>query len=250
MTNAYPLAPSHARAALARSSPWTDLGLTAPIFVIYHLGVVLLPIRNAADVVTQELVELAHHDRVGYAALTVGLGAIYVGVLLVLGRGHKLRWQSFAWLAFEGVVYSVAMRLAASAVVGRLFLGAPPDALDALASDLERRFVGLVMSLGAGFYEEIAFRVLLYGVGGKCLTVLVAPNAQWKRVLLLFGWAVVCACAFSAWHHLGTFGDGLDARVFVFRAVCALVFTLIYVTRGFAPVVWTHVVYDIWVLVF
>ena len=31
--------------------------------------------------------------------------------------------------------------------------------------------------------------------------------------------------------------------------VCGLVFTLIYVTRGFAPVVWTHVVYDLWVMV-
>ena len=40
-----------------------------------------------------------------------------------------------------------------------------------------------------------------------------------------------------------------DGRVFVFRTVCGLVFTVIYATRGFAPAVWTHVTYDIWVLV-
>ena len=30
------------------SGPWTDLALTLPIFVAYHLGVVFLPVRNAA----------------------------------------------------------------------------------------------------------------------------------------------------------------------------------------------------------
>jgi hypothetical protein len=225
---------------LARSSALTDLGLTLPVFVFYHLGVVFLPVRNAADVVTQELVSLAEHDRWAYAGLTLGLGVFFVSVLLTLGRGQTLRWQSFAWLALEGVVYAVAMRLVASAVVGRLFL----------AGGMELRFTGLVMSLGAGLYEEIAFRVLLFGVGLKCLKVLFAPGTRLRRLLLGLGWAVVCALVFSAWHHLGALGDELDARVFVFRAVCGLIFTLIYVTRGFAPVVWTHVVYDVWVLVF
>ncbi len=228
--------PEHA--LLARSSAWTDLGLTLPIFVFYHLGVMFLPVRNAADVVTQELVSLAHHDRIAYVGLTLGLGALYVAVLLLIGRGQTLRWKSFAWLAFEGIVYAVAMRLVAAAVVGRLFL----------AGGVEGRFTGLIMSLGAGLYEEVAFRVLLFGIGLKCLRVLFTPSSPLERWLLGLGWALVCALIFSAWHHLGVYGDTLDARVFVFRAVCALVFTLIYVTRGFAPVVWTHVVYDVWVL--
>jgi CAAX prenyl protease-like protein len=224
----------------APSSAWSDLGLTLPVFVAYHLGVVFLPVRNAADVVTQELVALAHHDRVFYAALTLGLGLFFIGVLLILGRRQALRWQSFAWLLLEGVLYAVSMRLVASFVVGRLFL----------ATGIETRFTGLVMSLGAGLYEEIAFRVLLYGIGFKCLKVLFAPASGVRRFFLASAWAVTCALLFSAWHHFGVLGDALDGRVFVFRAVCALIFTLIYVTRGFAPVVWTHVVYDVWVLAF
>jgi hypothetical protein len=225
----------------AKSSAWTDLGLTLPIFVVYHLGVMFLPVRNAADVVTQELVALAHHDRISYAALTVGLGALFVAALLMLGRGDKLlRWQSFAWLALEGVVYAVAMRLVAAAVVGELFL----------ANGVEGRFTGFVMSLGAGLYEEVAFRVVLFGLGLACLRVLLHPASRLQRWSLAIGWAVVCALVFSAWHHVGAYGDALDPRVFVFRAVCALVFTVIYVTRGFAPTVWTHVSYDVWVLAF
>jgi hypothetical protein len=225
----------------AKSSAWTDLGLTLPIFVVYHLGVMFLPVRNAADVVTQELVALAHHDRIAYAALTVGLGALFVAVLLMLGRGDKLlRWQSFGWLALEGIVYAIGMRLVAAAVVGELFL----------AAGVEGRFTGFIMSLGAGLYEEVAFRVVLFGLGLACLRVLLRPSSRLKRWSLSIGWAIACALVFSAWHHVGAFGDALDPRVFVFRAVCALVFTLIYVTRGFAPTVWTHVSYDVWVLAF
>jgi hypothetical protein len=68
-----------------------------------------------------------------------------------------------------------------------------------------------------------------------------------RRWSLSLGWAVARALAFSAWQHVGAYGDAL---VFVFRAVCAPVFTLICATRGFGPSVWTDVPYDVWVLVF
>jgi hypothetical protein len=223
---------------LAPSNARTDLGLTLPIFVLYHLGVIFLPVRNAADLLTQYLVELANQSRLAYVAFTIGLGASFVAVLALLGRRQVFRWQSFAWLALEGVLYAVAMRLIAAAVVGRLFLGL----------GLEREFTGLVMSLGAGLYEEIAFRVGLFAVGLRCLRVLWPAKAWWRRGALALGWATVSAALFSAWHHLGTLGEAFDVHVFVFRMVCGLVFTLIYVTRGFAPVVWTHVVYDLWVM--
>jgi membrane protease YdiL (CAAX protease family) len=70
-----------------------------------------------------------------------------------------------------------------------------------------------------------------------------------KRTVLRVGWAVVAALVFSGWHYVGALGDEFEATSFVFRAVCGLVFTLIYVYRGFAPAVWTHAIYDIWVLV-
>ena len=227
----------------APSGPWTDLGLTLPIFVLYHLGVMFLPVRNAADRVTEELVALASHDRLAYAALTVGLGALYVAVLLLMGRGKSLSLKNFAWLAAEGVLYALCMRLVASFVVGRLLLavGVP------LA---EGRFAGFVMSLGAGLYEELAFRAGLYGLGLKALHLIAGRPGRAQTFLLALVWAVICALVFSAWHHLGALGEEPSLPVFLFRAVCGLIFTLIFALRGFAPAVWTHVAYDVWVLVF
>ena len=224
------------------SGPWADLALTLPVFLGYHLCVVFLPVRNAADIVTRELTTLAENSLLEYTALTLGIGAVFVGILLMLGRAHALRTSRFVFVGLEGILYAIAMRLVGQYVVSRLALapGAPTDGA----------FSSLVMSLGAGFYEEVAFRVGLFGLGFRLLLVFLAPLEPFKRTILGFVWAVVAAGLFSAWHYVGDLGDPFELKSFVFRWVCGLFFTLIYAFRGFAPVVWTHTIYDAWVLVF
>lgn len=224
------------------SGPLADLALTLPVFVVYHLGVVWMDVQNAADVVTRELKSLANSSLLAYSGLTLAIGATLAGILLVLGRGHTLRWQRFALVAAEGVLYAVAMRLVASYVVGKVPLDAGAGAQSF------GFFTAVVLSLGAGFYEEVAFRVGLYGLGLKVLLAMMPEALPGQRLLASLGWAVFAAAAFSAWHYVGAFGEAFELRSFVFRWVCGLVFTLIYAYRGFAPVVWTHALYDIWVL--
>jgi hypothetical protein len=222
------------------SGPWTDLGLTLPIFVGYHLGVVLLPVRNAADVLTAELVALANNSLAAYGALTLAIAVVYVGTLVVAGRGHALHWERFVWVALEAVVYAVAMRAIAQAVVGELYL----------SRGSEPAFSGLVMSLGAGFYEEVMFRVILFGLGARLLALVLPLPELLRGFALKLGWAIVTGGLFSAWHYIGPLGDDFEVVSFAFRWVCGTVFAVIYWFRGFAPAVWTHALYDVWVLVF
>lgn len=227
------------------SGPLADLALTLPIFVIYHLGVVWMDVQNAADVVTRELKALANSSLVAYSGLTLTIGAIFAAILLILGRGQHLRWQRFALIAAEGTLYAVAMRLVASYVVGRVHLNAGAPALESLGF-----FTAVVLSLGAGLYEEIAFRVGLYGLGRRLVLAMMPEALPAQRWLVTLGWAALSAAVFSGWHYFGPFGEPFELRSFVFRWVCGAVFTLIYVFRGFAPVVWTHALYDVWVLAF
>lgn len=219
-----------------RTDAVTDVALTMPIFVAYHIGVVFLPVRNAADVVTSRLAALAQHDKLLYMGLTAALGGLVVLALLVLGHREKLRWQTFFLVAVEGVLYAITMRYLAGLATSALPLAMPGTQNDLLTS--------IVMSLGAGFYEEMAFRVVAFGLGAKFLLHL----DDWPKWIVMPLWAIACAAAFSGWHHLGAMGEPFELRAFVFRTVCGLVFTVIYTFRGFAPAVWTHALYDIWVM--
>jgi hypothetical protein len=173
-----------------------------------------------------------------YAGFTLAIGAAMVAVLVTLGRGHAFDKRRFLLVAVEGTLYAVLMRFAGAYVVGSLRLG-PPEATSGV-------FSAVVMSLGAGFYEEVAFRVGLFG-GGWALLKLFTGGIT--RMVLVIGWAVIAAVVFSAWHYVGALGDSFTLQSFVFRAVCGLVLTAIFAFRGFAPAVWTHALYDVWVMV-
>ena len=161
-----------------------------------------------------------------YAALTLTIGVVFVAVLLSAGRKQALEPRRFALIGLEGALYACLMRLAGGYVVGSLRL--VPSAGEGSV------FGSVVMALGAGFYEEVAFRVLIFGGGAFVL----------RRVLGLRGlsafivtavWGVGEALAFSGWHYTGALGDGFEMSSFVFRAVCGLILTAIFAFRRVSP---------------
>jgi CAAX prenyl protease-like protein len=236
----------------AKPGAWGELALTLPVFLAYQLGVVFLNVRNASDVVTARLLELSQGDRLTYFELTAAMGAVMVAVFAFLGRGQVLRARKLLQIAFEGAAYALAMGAVTSWVVGKVFAGPSAPAV-------EGPFAGLVLSLGAGFYEELAFRAALFGLGAKLLVwlfagqrvglVVGAPALGAKAILVMALWAIVCAATFSGMHYVGALGEAFDMRSFVARMVLGLALTLVYTTRGFAAAVWTHALYDVWVLV-
>src|SRR5947209_5922239 len=88
--------------ATDKPGPWVDLGLTLPVFVVYHLGVVFLQVKNASDVVTGLLMSAAEGNRGIYLALTLAIGVVFAGVFAWLGRGHALQPGKFIQIALEG----------------------------------------------------------------------------------------------------------------------------------------------------
>jgi membrane protease YdiL (CAAX protease family) len=238
---------------------WVDLGLTLPIFLAYHAGVIFLRVQNATDVVTGPMLRAAEGNRGVYLLITASIGVLFTLVFGIIGRGQAFRPAKFVQIAIEGVIYAVVMRMGAAYVVGKLFAASAPGGAVAAAKP-QGPFVGLVMSLGAGFYEELAFRVLLFGLGAKVFVWLFArepygvvgnvPRHLTVRAFAVaLAWALVSAVLFSGVHYVGAFGDAFELPSFVFRLVLGLVLTTIFVTRGFAAAVWAHSLYDIWVLV-
>ena len=234
---------SAGRGLAGKPGAWGDLALTLPVFLVYQLGVVFLHVRNGADLVTAQLLELAHGDRLAYFGLTAAIGVAVAGFFAVAGRGQSLRLGKVLQIAVEGAVYAAAMSLLTSWVVGKMFAARP-----AIGND--GPLAGLVMSLGAGFYEELAFRAILFGLGAKLLVALFGGRSGARAVVITAVWALVCAALFSGMHYVGALGDRFDERSFVARMVLGLALTAVYGARGFAAAVWTHALYDVWVLVF
>jgi hypothetical protein len=233
---------------------WVDLGLTLPLFLVYHLGVVFLGVKNGTDFITDVLLHLAEGSREAYLGITGAIGLAFAIPFVLLARGQVFRPQKFFQIAVEGGVYAILMGLTVPRLVGYLFARAGVEE--------QGRAAGLIMSCGAGFYEELSFRVVLFGLGGKALvwafaqqkvSVLEGSEVKGKvslrTVTTLIGWAIVCAAAFSGVHYVGAFGDSFAMPSFAARAMLGLLLTLIFVTRGFAAAVWAHALYDVWVLV-
>lgn len=219
-----------------------------PLFVLYEVGVILAnrgpgEIRVGADVWLKTL--LAALGGTGWAA--VGLVVLAIGVAVWVrerDRRPPLVPRYFALVLGESLVYAVVLAFLVGGTVGALFGAALwPDLALAQMAELGLG-LQLALSIGAGLYEELVFRVLL--VGGLFWLLRRVWTADRRRAYVLA--AVVGAVVFSAVHHVGPFGDPFTLPVFTFRFLFGLALNAVFLLRGFALAAWTHAVYDVLVV--
>jgi hypothetical protein len=56
---------------------------------------------------------------------------------------------------------------------------------------------------------------------------------------------VTAAFIFAGFHYIGPYGEPLALGSFTFRTIAGLLFTGLYVLRGFGITAWTHALYDV-----
>jgi hypothetical protein len=65
------------------------------------------------------------------------------------------------------------------------------------------------------------------------------PNASAAFAVL------IGALIFSAFHYIGPYRDELTHASFTFRTVAGVLFSGLYLLRGFGITAWTHALYDV-----
>jgi hypothetical protein len=70
-----------------------------------------------------------------------------------------------------------------------------------------------------------------------------------RRFLSLASAFVLSSLLFSAAHHIPPYGDPLELGVFTFRFLAGMIFASLFWFRGFAVAVYTHALYDLYVLI-
>ena len=219
-----------------RHDPLTSLLMTIPVFLLYHVGILLpfVRLRNGVDLVSGAMLGLLNQSFTGYLALTVGYCVAIAGAAAFLRKKGRLEAAQFMPMLIESAVLAVFMSFtvgwATSQIVPWQIGGSPLNPIEKL-----------VMSAGAGFHEELIFRVLLFG-GGAALLERFGGLSRLRAGLIA---AVVSAVLFSAVHYVGALGDSLQLSSFVFRTLAGLYLAAVYRFRGFAVAVYTHALYDV-----
>jgi|SRR5579884_2416152 len=234
--------------SLSRSHRYSIL-FALPLLLGYEALVTLLAqpgkaeLRNGADAMLT-------------AAFTAVAGrhgpAICMSAIILLGVGLVVRdmRQTRAGIrpvVFVGMLVEAAVLAALFGFVIGLTTAKLLGSLHALSLGPIQRTswaTRLMLSLGAGLYEELFFRVLL--VGGL---------AAGARIVLGFGQraagifaVLIGAVIFSAFHYIGPYGDQLQLQSFVFRMLSGVAFSGLYLLRGFGITAWTHALYDAFLL--
>lgn len=231
----------------ASKRPLQILAFLLPLIIIYEAALVLM-LRSDQGTITTK----AHETLLNFfAAFGIPVqGSLFIGgvvIIVVLLLWHILTRDSWdidlaaaGFMGLESIALAFPL-LVIGQILRQLFHGgeAAPAAvmLGQAATPLANLNLASewALSVGAGLYEELMFRMLLIAV---IHTLLVDVAKASDR--LGAGIAVaVSAAAFALYHNPA----GSEPAVFYF--IAGLYFGAVYVVRGFGIVVGTHAVYDV-----
>lgn len=237
--------PARSYWSLSRSHRYSLL-FALPLLLLYELLEAVTPVRmqggvvrNGADVVLTDLFIYLLGPRGPLVFM-----AMVIGVALWLirrdGGAGRVQFSIFAAMLGEAVVLALAFGVVVGMVTMRVLGPLKAMAAGGIGgTSLER----LTLSLGAGLYEELLFRVVIVALLSNALRLLGIGRLPAGVLATVLG-----ALLFSAFHYIGPLGEPLRLESFIFRAIAGLAFSALYLTRGFGITAWTHALYDVAVL--
>lgn len=189
----------------------------------------------------RNLVQVWLERLIGWAmpySWVLSIGVMLLGLAYVYGlkrSQERLRGWVFGLMLAESVMWAVLIWRFLPQFFQYL---AAPAQLGVVKETLQ----SLALCLGAGFYEELFFRVLLVEL---LVWLLVGLRAQRAGVMHFIGAWFLSAVLFSAAHFLY---EPFSWYAFWYRGAFGLVMSGLYIIRGFGIAAWTHALYDILVL--
>ena len=222
------------------------------LLLLLPLGLLNLAGRRAGDAIS--LVENGLQRLGGAADLILGI-TLTLALVWALGRVHarQLAWRGGSVLTIgEGLLWGVvlgpllhALTLALPLDQAPLVLGLLQEAEITLRGELLEARQIIAVAAGAGLYEEVLFRGLLFG-GLALLLRGLFHGVGWPDLSRRLAWviALILSSAMFAWAHVYSDPVALEPQVLTFRFLAGLTFGGLYLWRGLAVVAWAHAGYD------
>jgi membrane protease YdiL (CAAX protease family) len=212
--------------------PLASLVFIAPLLLIYELGVVLLgaQAQNGADAFMRRLLELLGFGQ--HFLLPLLTICILVGWHYLSRQPWQLSGGVISAMAVESLLLGVCLRL-----ISLLQTSLVPLGIDGAAK-------AAFGYLGAGIYEELLFRLILFSLLSWTLRW-AGAKPLWSMVVA----AVISSLLFAAAHHVGVHGEPFRVSAFLFRFLAGIFFAVVYVYRGFGIAAGSHAAYDVLVAI-
>jgi len=211
-----------------------------PLLVVYEMGILI--VQPPATSWAGDLIRWLLHGAFGrWGALAFNLCAIIaiVGSLLSFRGDRAPRFGLYPVVLVESLLYGLLLITVVPPLVQTLPLAqaAGPSAAGVIDD--------LVLSIGAGVYEEIVFRLVL--MSAVYFLALKATGANWFAVVAAI---FISSIAFSACHYIGRIdvSSMQFIRSFSFRALSGVFLAALYIYRGLAVACYAHAFYDILVV--
>ncbi len=235
----------------ASRAPRYSLLFALPLLIIYQVLAALAPpapggmaVRNGADIILESVfvwLAGAWGPRLFMLCL-IGVGAWLIARDVRANR--NLSPTVLGGMLLESICLALIFGLVVGSLTAALLGYPPPPMIVAFTAPRLGRWTMLMLSIGAGIYEELLFRVVLVGLLAWGATKLLGLRPLVAGVTA----TVLGALIFSAFHYIGPFGDRFDIYSFVFRTIAGLFFSGLYLLRGFGITAWTHALYDVFLL--
>jgi|3_EtaG_2_1085321.scaffolds.fasta_scaffold01248_13 hypothetical protein len=218
--------------------------ISLPLFLAYELLILISQpdssqiVRISVDSWFKSVFSLFGVNAVSITLLIVALFGMYI-LYKEREQLRELRFKYFPAMIGESTIYAVLVTLVATYFVSMVFAISANVPISTLTG-LQK----FALSLGAGLYEELFFRVILVSV---LIWVFqkVFNNKNWAAITAA---VILSAFLFSMVHYVGSMGDPFTLSSFAYRFVFGLMLNGIYVWRGFGIAAWTHALYDLMVL--
>lgn len=216
--------------------------MSLPLLVLYEVLIAL----NTPDAETA--VRLSADIWIKSIAGLVGVSTLKFTVFIVLTMGIVVWFKSkenpvpvhgkfLVGMVVESALWAMILAYLVSGTIGTVFAFSPGSS----GLTIGQQFA---LSLGAGLYEELVFRVLLVP-----FLVFLFSKIGFGAKGSVFAGIVLGALLFSAVHYMGTMGDVFTLQSFAFRFLFGIALNALLMLRGFGITAWTHSLYNVMILV-
>jgi hypothetical protein len=218
--------------------PLASLAFLLPLVVLYEVGTHHLP-WNTGGHGEQRIIAFALMQRF---FLLFGASGRYlpamavVGILLAWHIARRDEWRVQISTLVGMVVESLCLALPLL-LIGRLAAYYVPQ----MAPPHSDTANLLILSIGAGVYEELMFRLIGFTMLNFLLIDLLKIHKSWSYLLMV----LISAVAFAGYHYLG---EPFHWQTFAFRTVAGIYFGIVFIFRGIGITSGVHASYDIFIV--